>query len=53
MSVLEVSSWRLGKHLSEEAQVELTLFGGVKADCPPEIPSCFGFKKQQVLPFKH
>lgn len=49
MSSLEVTSWRLGKHLSEVALGELTLFGALKADCPPDVPCGFCFKNQQVL----
>ena len=52
MSSPEVTSWTLGKHLTKMAWGELTLFGGVKADCSPDVPSGFGFEKQQVLPFK-
>lgn len=35
MSGLEVLSWTLGKHLSELAWGELSVFEGGKAECPP------------------
>lgn len=35
--------------MSEVALVKLMLFGGMKADCAPEVSSGFGFEEQQVL----
>lgn len=53
MSRLEVPSWTLGRHLSEVAWGELSVFGGRKAECRPDVSSVFDFKNHQVLTLKH
>lgn len=53
MSRLEVPSWTLGRHLSEVAWGDLSVFGGGKAECPPDVSSVFDFKNHQVLTLKH